>query len=146
MLIRRLIKLFWKELICSRNYRKRLKVDTMPPNENPNDKMKMYILIDRDNLSLVQCGVQAAHAVAEFMQEYGDKPRTQAWVKDHKTMIFLEGTQQELRHMKEHAAWCGYVYKGFKEPDLNDLETAVVFEPMQVADGKELFSRFKLLS
>jgi hypothetical protein len=118
----------------------------MPPNENPADYMKMYVLINRDNLSLVQCGVQAAHAVAEFMEAYGDKPRVKDWVNNHKTMIFLEGSQKDIQVMKEVLAWYGYVHKSFYEPDLNDLETAVVFEPLLASEGKEIFRHLKLLS
>jgi hypothetical protein len=118
----------------------------MPPNENPADYMKMYVLVDRESLTLVQAGVQACHAVAEFMDEFGEKPRVQDWVKNHKTMILLEGTQQDLQRMKELLAWYGYVHKSFYEPDLCNLETAIAFEPILASEGKEIFRHLKLLS
>jgi hypothetical protein len=123
-----------------------LRVETMPPNENPHDYMKMYVLVNRESLTLVQCGVQACHSVAEFMDVYGEKPRVKDWVQNHKTMILLEATQQDLQRMKEALAWYGYVHKSFYEPDLNNLETAVAFEPMLASQGKEIFRHLKLLS
>lgn len=160
MFILQLIKQFRKELACSSRYFKRLyapKVKTMEneamveqpvyaPNENPNDKMKMYILINRSQLTMVQCGVQAAHAVADFMHEHGKTPATLEWITNHVTMIFLEANEYQINDMMTFYKTEGKKFAAFKEPDLDNLLTAVAFEPVSSDYGKIIFGKFKLLN
>lgn len=116
------------------------------PNENPNDYMKMYVLINREKLSLVQCGVQAAHAVAEYMHKYGNMPTSEDWVKNHKTMIFLEASETQMQNVVEIFNMYNKKFSIFYEPDLNNLMTAIAFEPVDSSTGKQLFGHLKLLS
>ena len=105
---------------------------------------KMYILTN-DKLSKSQSAVQAAHAVAEYMYKYGWTDNTIDWVENHKTMVILKATESEIHGMITKLARDGKCFSKFYESDLDDLLTAVVFEPMREEVGNELFFNFKLL-
>lgn len=111
---------------------------------SPTDK-KMYVLVNRSMLTLVQCGVQASHAVAEFMDVNKENSNVQDWVRNHKTMIFLEANLSEMAEMKTVFMNKDKKYKSFFEPDLRDLETACAFEPVTNEEGKAIFGHLKLV-
>jgi hypothetical protein len=122
------------------------KVNVPPkPNENPDDTMKMYVLVNRSKLTVVQCGVQALHAAAEYSYFYYDNPTTKDYHENHKTVILLEATEDDIMSMAHYFKVIGKNSHIFKEPDLDDLITACAYEPISSTEGKILFSRFKLL-
>ena len=110
----------------------------------------MYILTN-DKLSKSQAAVQACHAVAEYMHEFGQNNDTINWVKNDKTMVVLKASEKEMYDISKKFS-ADYM-KGsnpeywvmFYEPDMNNLLTAIAFEPMEEEVGNELFFNFKLL-
>lgn len=122
------------------------KVPSPPrPDENPVDMMKMYILVNRSKLTIVQSGVQASHASSEYVYFNHSLPSTKEWAENHKTMILLEATEEDIVKMADYFTRHGKKAYIFKEPDLDNLTTACAFEPIQSSDGKVLFGKFKLL-
>ena len=107
-------------------------------------KLRMYVLVRRDVLTLVQCGVQAGHAASEYVH-FHRNDKTKQWAEADKTLIFLSATGDEIEKMKRQFDRKNKTYQSFHEPDLNDLQTAVAFEPVQFTQGKELFGQFALL-
>lgn len=100
----------------------------------------MYVLIRKDILTDIQCGVQASHAITEYMRLNKDCPVLNDWAENHRTLIFLAADEQQINMKKriiKHA--------GFKEIDLGDIETAVAFKPMTFLDGNEFFGELKLV-
>lgn len=107
--------------------------------------LRMYVLINRPELPLVNAGVQAGHSIAEYMATHGHLPKVQSWVDEHKTMIFLEASENQIKDAIRFSEVKGLTYKTFHEPDLDHLLTAVAFEPITSIEGKELFGKLKLL-
>jgi hypothetical protein len=68
----------------------------------------------------------------------------QDWVKNHKTMVCLEATEDQLRNVCEYAKWNSKRFAAFIEPDLNDMLAAVAFEPLTKREGNAYFRSFKL--
>jgi len=108
-------------------------------------ELRMYVLVPY-NLSPIQQGIQAAHAIAEYSINAGyvkvgeieiGTSLYKDWVKEHKTIVILNaGTTGKYSSMEAHAnnleklkVKCSY----FREPDLNDAMTAIAF----VVDMKE---------
>lgn len=110
--------------------------------EQFNARLKMYVLVRKDILTDVQCGVQAAHALAEYMNSFLDSdPKLREWVEDHKTLIFLSASEKQLYEKKvAYPSWAS-----FKEPDIGDIETAVAFSPVTHERGVELFGDLNLI-
>lgn len=115
------------------------------PNEDTSD-MKMYVLINRDILSIVQCGVQASHASLEYAYTHKNNENYNEWHKNHKTLIFLEAKESEIYAKMNELHQKGKTFSKFDEPDLGNRLTAVCFEPMKSDEGKIIFGDFKLLS
>lgn len=106
----------------------------------------MYILVAY-NLSDIQKGIQASHAVDEYTNHIWktnlnlltdkemapDLVKLRDWIENYKTMIILNGgttnnkgtgsLQTHYRALNK----LGVDYSIFQEPDLNDAETAVAF-------------------
>lgn len=114
------------------------------PLEEVDKQYRMYVLVRRDILPLVHCGVQAAHAVAEFVH-YHQNDNTKLWVTFEKTLIILEATEDQIKEKMEWFANRHMNYQPFWEPDMNNAMTAVAFQPIQYGLGKEIFNGFKLL-
>lgn len=113
----------------------------LPVSEHFN-KLKMYVLIRKDILTDVQCGVQASHALSWYIRDYIQyDPNLIEWIWNHHTLIFLEANEEEIHRKKVlFPSWVG-----FKEPDLDDIETAVAFSPVSPERGMELFGDLKLI-
>lgn len=107
--------------------------------------LRMYVLVRRDVLPLVHCGVQAGHAVAEFVH-YHQNDNTKKWVEEDKTLICLEATDGQIEKMKKYFADRSMNYQPFHEPDMSNLQTAVAFQPISTEDGAIIFKDFKLVS
>ena len=134
-----------------------LKTKEIKPNSTPRKTEKyleyrMYGLVPY-NISSIQSGIQYGHAVVEYGQkvrEYG-KPEElyNKWACEDKTFIILNGgTTNE----DESSKWYGTLQQHrdklienkiliseFKEPDLNNTLTAVVFLVDERVFDKELY-------
>lgn len=98
-----------------------------------NLKYRMYGLVNYQLSGTVHAGIQFGHAVVEYAQKYYKDDSYQSWAKNDKTFIILnggitndsmdlgmQGHLSALKSMKiKHAA--------FREPDLNNALTAIVF-------------------
>lgn len=115
--------------------------------EAPPDYKKMYVLVNKSQLTLQQCAVQAGHSIAEFMAHYGHEENTRDWClnKQHRTMIILAATEKQLIKMMATFDDLDLKHHAFREPDLNDMLTAVAFEPVWTEQGRELFGKFNLI-
>lgn len=107
-------------------------------------QLKMYVLVRRDILPLVHCGVQAGHAIAEFVF-YHPNENTRKWVTEDKTLIVLEATEEQIKKQMDLFADQNMNYQPFWEPDMSHTMTAVAFQPITNEMGSELFKGFKLL-
>lgn len=106
---------------------------------------KMYVVVDHSALTLPQCAVQSGHAIAEFMHEYGQLKTTQQWVVEDRTLVILRADQKTMDRLILKADVLDLRHRAFIEPDLDDLRTAIAFEPIQYRLGKKLFSSLRLL-
>ena len=107
--------------------------------------LKMFILIRRDILPLPHCAVQASHSACEFMAKFGQKPNVIDWVNNHKTMILLSATENEIADIKALYDRMGLSYSTFIEPDMSNAETATCFEPISNDVSKAIFGKLPLL-
>lgn len=107
--------------------------------------LKMFILIRRDILPLAHCAVQSSHAAAEFMARHGQKPNVIDWVNNHKTMILLSATENDIANIKALYDRMGLSYTTFIEPDMSNAETATAFEPISNDISKAIFGKLSLL-
>lgn len=90
----------------------------------------MYVLVPY-NLSDIQKGIQAAHAISVFVYQNKNTKKVKQWVEDDKTIIVLNGgttgkngtLQQYLLDLDKLSV----ARAVFQEPDLNDATTAVAF-------------------
>lgn len=114
-------------------------VDTSPEN------LRLYVLVNKSQLSIVQSGIQAAHSIHELIFANKDHPKLNAWGDRGKTLIFLEATEFQIMQKMSEFSSNNKIYKLFKEPDMNDTLTACAFEPMFPHEGKEIFKGFKLI-
>lgn len=82
------------------------------------------------NLSEIQKGIQAAHAIAEY-GFYHPTDKYCEWVTDYKTIIILNGgttgTNSTMNQYMVDLDKLGVTYKVFQEPDLNDAITGIAF-------------------
>jgi peptidyl-tRNA hydrolase len=107
--------------------------------------LRMYIMVRSDCLPIEYCVPQACHAVAEYMKQCGHQDKTKDWIDNHKTMVVLQGTLEDMNKEMKKCWNRGDACKAFCEPDLDGEMTAVVFEPVTRKDGREYFGEYKLL-
>ena len=107
--------------------------------------LKMFILVRRDILPLPHCAVQGSHAAFEFMAKYGQKPNVIDWVNNHKTLIMLSATENEIVNIKALYDKMGLSYATFVEPDMSNAETATCFEAISNDISKAIFGKLPLL-
>jgi hypothetical protein len=134
---------FYEEKISYLDYLDRIKDCNLKPNSMPRKtemflEYRMYGLVPY-NLSPIQQGIQFGHAVVEYGQLAKDIPPFNTiynkFADKDKTFIILNGgttnenpdrlgtLQQHTKTLKDN----GVVVAEFREPDLNDTLTAVVF-------------------
>jgi hypothetical protein len=83
--------------------------------------MKLYVLVRDDLKTPGYKAVQAGHAVAEFLLEYGKTP---GW--DNGTLVFLVvKSEDELEYYQDLFAYREKLYSSFYEPDIGNQLTAV---------------------
>lgn len=118
---------------------KNVKPNSMPRKTEMYLEYRMYGLVAY-NISPIQAGIQYGHAVVEYQQNCRNDIQVERiynkWASQDKTFIILNGgttnetlgksygtLQQHRDNLKDN----GVVIAEFKEPDLNDTLTAVVF-------------------
>jgi len=108
--------------------------------EENKDRFRMYGLVPY-NVSRIQAGIQFSHALQEYNnmlgETYGGKPSPSydeigedfnTWRLEDKTVILLNGgtsvtMEQHIQTLKNAGIHVGV----FREPDLNDMVTGIVF-------------------
>ena len=134
---------FYEEKITYSDYGTRIKKCFVKHNSMPRKttmflEYRMYGLVPY-NLSPIQQGIQFGHAVVEYGQLAEDIPPFKSvynkWANKDKTFIILNGgttnenferlgtLQQHLQTLKDN----GVMVAEFREPDLNDTLTGIVF-------------------
>lgn len=102
---------------------------------------KFYIVVD-DTLTPSQRSAQAAHAATVFMDQYGQEMNVD-W--HHQTIVVVEANQQTLENTLEGKNKFSEIrHSGFRDSDLDNMITAIAFEPIPIPVGRKLFGRLKL--
>lgn len=121
--------------------------------------LRMYVIVNRPVLTVVQSGVQGAHAIAEYSAIHKDCEKYSKWASKDKTLIFLQSDRRTMDTTVEGLAKVGKKYAKFIEPDMYDVDmdyvskdiaalgtfTALAVEPMTPIEGKLYFGAFELL-
>lgn len=108
--------------------------------------MTRVYALTKSELTPPQRGVQGAHALAELVYDYGQEPDIKKWVKEDKTLVFLQANDEKANEIVEKALSSG-VEASFFYDDYYPKEfgwTAVAFRPMTKEDGKKLFKGLRL--
>jgi hypothetical protein len=88
---------------------------------------KLYV-VTRLDLTPAQQAVQACHALANFCA--GHTEEFFRWHLGSNTLVLLSVPNEEaLIRLTSEAAYEGFRYTRFQEPDLGDSTTAATFEP-----------------
>lgn len=88
-------------------------------------KNKMYTFVLRQ-LSPLDKGIQSAHAVVEYCNKYHNEKNCSDWISQDKTLIVLNGgTSEDLKVIKSKLEEFDLLYTEFKEPDLENITTAI---------------------
>lgn len=90
---------------------------------------RMYVLVER-HLSPIDKGIQAAHAIASYsnVMEHDSELKEQykKWCNEDKTIILLNGgTVKDLKYYMDEMSKLNISYSYFKEPDLDNIVTAI---------------------
>lgn len=135
----------------------KFKVTAYDEKQIDEQECRMYVLVNRPILTLVQSGVQAAHAIAEYSSTYPECETYKRWASKYKTLIFLQATERDIEAVASGLDMNGKKYAKFYEPDMydenapNDLFkergklTAIAIEPLHPIEGKLLFGKYELL-
>ena len=70
----------------------------------------------------IQVGIQAGHALVDFMAEHSDHILTKEWVCKHKTFIWLDGG--DMVDVLDKLSYSDMPYSAFEEPGLGNTITA----------------------
>lgn len=88
---------------------------------------RMYALVLRQ-LDGINKGIQVAHACMEYAEKYHDRDDWKQYVNTDKTMIVLNGgVTQDLIDVVTQLNILNHPYAEFREPDLGNVITAIVF-------------------
>lgn len=149
---------YYEEKITFSDFSERIANCDFKRNSNPRKtelflEYRMYGFVNY-NLSDIQKGIQFAHAVVEYGQYVKDIPPFEAiynkFAKKDKTFIILNGgttnenperlgtLQQYAQLLKDNQV----LVAEFREPDLNDTLTAVVFLVDERVSNRELYPDF----
>lgn len=152
------MKSFCEEKITYADYLQRIRKCDLKPNSMPRKsemflEYRMYGLVPY-NLSPIQQGIQFGHAVVEYGQLVKDippfEPIYNKFAQKDKTFIILNGgttneNPERLGTLQQHAKTLkdyGVMFAEFREPDLNDTLTAVVFLVDERVFNRELYPDF----
>lgn len=149
---------FYEEKIDYLDYLDRIKHCNLKPNSMPRKtqmflQYRMYGLVPY-NLSPIQQGIQFGHAVVEYSQLVKGIPPFEAvydkYAQKDKTFIILNGgttneNPNRLGTLQQHAKTLrdnGVLTAEFREPDLNDTLTGVVFLVDERVYNREFYPDF----
>ena len=149
---------YYEEKISYGDFFERVKQCRIKANSNPRKtemflNYRMYGLVPY-NLSPIQQGIQFGHAVVEYGQFVKGIPPFEAiydkFARKDKTFIILNGgttneNQDRLGTLQLNAQTLkdnGVLFAEFREPDLNDTLTAVVFLVDERVFNRELYPDF----
>lgn len=106
--------------------------------------LRMYVVVRSDILPPLNQGIQAAHAVAEYLT-FVQCDKKKRWASADKTLIVL-GVKDayEFNWTLAIGEQNGFKFKEFYEPDIDET-TAVAFEPMTKGQA-EWLSHLELAS
>lgn len=84
------------------------------------------------NLSDIQKGIQFGHAVVEYQLKHGKTVEYLDWAKKDKTFIILNGgttndVSGTINALQKDLKSLGIKFATFREPDLNNALTGIVF-------------------
>lgn len=133
----------------------RVKYNSTPRKTDNYLEYRMYGLVPY-NISDIQKGIQFGHAVVEYGLSVKGLPKLDSiytkWAKEDKTFIILNGgTTNEkvdnkwygtLQRHRDSLNDAGIPIAEFREPDLNDTLTGVVFLVDERVFNKELYPDF----
>ena len=149
---------FYEEKIPYLDYLGRIKKCDLKPNSMPRKsemflEYRMYGLVPY-NLSPIQQGIQFGHAVVEYGQLVRGIPPFEAiynkFAEKDKTFIILNGgttneNPERLGTLQQHSKTLrdnGVMVAEFREPDLNDTLTGVVFLVDERVFKRDLYPDF----
>ena len=98
----------------------------------------MYILVN-EQLTKSQRIPQASHAVAEYVFENCEDVDLVDWIKNDRTMVVLQCNDERMKIL----SW-GLRSTCFFDEDLDNMLTAVAFQPMTKEQGNKYFSKMRL--
>jgi len=153
------VESFYEEKITYSDFYTRIKDCEIKPNSIPRKtemylEYRMYGLVPY-NLSPIQQGIQFGHAVVEYGQIVKGIPPFEAiydkFAKKDKTFIILNGgttneNPDKLGTLQQHAISLKnneVLFAEFREPDLNDTLTGIVFLVDERVFNKELYPDFQ---
>jgi len=88
---------------------------------------KMYALV-LYQLSGIQKGIQAQHAISRYQKNYGDNPNCKAWINnDETTIILTPGGSIQMKEALHELAINQMTFQVFHEPDLDNIITSMCF-------------------
>lgn len=102
---------------------------------------RMYCLVLR-HLSPINKGIQCTHACEQYGEKYRKEEDYIRYIHEDKTLIMLEGgTSPDMDEIEKYLLEKNVQHYAFREPDLNNLVTAICFlVDERVWDG-ELFEK-----
>ena len=107
----------------------------------------MYVIVN-SKLSKSERIPQCGHAVAEFMSEYGQDPDVQEWVHNHRTMVCLHASEDDIDGIMDRVYWDlgNSGYRCWVDDDLTHRIhwASVAFRPMTRSDAQKYFGHLKL--
>lgn len=149
---------FYEEKITYLDFLSRVRECSPKPNSMPRKtqmylEYRMYGLVPY-NISPIQKGIQFGHAVVEFGQMVKDVSSIEViynkYAQKDKTFIILDGgttneNPNRLGTLQNHAIALknnGIFFAEFREPDLNDTLTAIVFLVDERVFNRQLYPDF----
>lgn len=98
--------------------------------KNKKPELRMYFLV-MYNISPIQQGIQALHAVIEYFLKHWKDKEFWRWAKTHKTVILLNGGTSNKGHHSEYGEpkQIGSMEQHFKTLKDNKIKCAAFYEP-----------------
>ena len=89
---------------------------------------RMYFLVPYQLSNTIHAGIQAGHALVEYIQKYFPDTEYQDFAENHKTFIILNGgTSSSMEIHKETLEALDVKHGIFREPDLNNMLSGICF-------------------
>lgn len=90
-------------------------------------EQRMYCLVLR-HLSGINKGIQCTHACEQYAEFYRGEPDYRKYITEDKTLIVLDGgCSPDMDRIEQDLKAGNIQFYAFKEPDLNNLTTAICF-------------------